>query len=77
MSIPKSYPKYKQALCRCRMIAPTKKPDLDNICKSILDSLQGGYAFVDDSQVVKLIAEKVYADKPFVEVTIDELQPTE
>lgn len=74
VSIPKSYPKYKQALCRCRMIAPNKKPDIDNICKSIMDSLQGGYAFEDDSQIVKLVAEKVYADEPFVEVMIDELR---
>ena len=72
VSIPKSYPKYKQALCRCRMIAPSKKPDLDNVCKSILDALNDA-AFEDDAQVVKLIAEKVYADEPFVEVMIDEL----
>ena len=71
-SIPKSMPKYKQALCRCRMIAPTKKPDIDNILKSVFDALNG-YAFADDVQIVKVIAEKVYADEPFVEVTIDEL----
>lgn len=75
VSIPKSYPKYKQALCRCRMIAPAKKPDLDNVLKSIMDALNG-YAFDDDSQIVKVIAEKIYADEPFVEVTIDELQFT-
>ena len=73
MSIPKSYPKYKQALCRCRMIAPAKKPDLDNVLKAIFDSLNGA-AFEDDSQIVKVVAEKVYADEPFVEVTIDELR---
>ena len=72
MSIPKSYPKYKQALCRCRMIAPAKKPDLDNVLKCIFDALNGA-AFEDDSQIVKVVAEKVYADEPFVEVTIDEL----
>lgn len=72
VSIPKSYPKYKQALCRCRMIAPTKKPDIDNVLKSIFDALNG-CAFDDDSQIVKVVAEKVYADEPFVEVMIDEL----
>ena len=71
-AIPKSLPKYKQALARCRMIAPTKKPDIDNILKSIFDALNG-YAFADDSQIVKVVAEKVYADEPFVEVAIDEL----
>lgn len=72
MPIPKSYPKYKQALCRCRMIAPAKKPDIDNVLKSIFDALNGA-AFEDDSQIVKIVAEKVYADEPFVEVMIDEL----
>ena len=77
VEIPRSYSKKKQALCREGFVAVTKRPDLDNICKSVLDSINGGYAYADDSQVVKLIAEKVYADKPFVEVTIDELRPTE
>jgi Holliday junction resolvase RusA-like endonuclease len=73
VSVPKSYPKYKQALCRCRMIAPTKKPDIDNILKSIMDALNG-YAFAYDVQIVKVVAEKVYADAPFVEVEIDEFR---
>ena len=71
--IPKSYSKKRQALCRDRFIAPSKKPDIDNILKSIFDALNG-YAFADDVQVVKVIAEKVYAEDPFVEVEIDELR---
>lgn len=71
--IPQSYSKKKQALCRDGFIAPTKKPDIDNILKSIFDALNG-FAFVDDVQVVKVIAEKKYANVPFVEVMIDELQ---
>lgn len=70
--IPQSYSKKKQALCRCRMIAPTKKPDIDNILKSIFDAING-CAFVDDVQIVQVTAEKIYAEAPFVEVTIDEL----
>ena len=70
--IPKSYSKKKQALCRNRFIAPAKKPDLDNILKAIFDALNGA-AFTDDSQIVEVFAEKVYAEDPFVEVTIDEL----
>ena len=73
VSIPKSYSKKKQALCRDRFIAPSKKPDIDNILKSIFDALNG-YAFSDDVQIVKVVAEKVYAEEPFVEVTIDELR---
>lgn len=73
VSIPKSYSKKKQALCRDRFIAPAKKPDIDNIVKSIFDALNG-YAFADDVQIVKVRAEKVYAEEPFVEVEIDELR---
>tara|TARA_Y100000401_G_scaffold1911_1_gene1397 strand:- start:716 stop:1087 length:372 start_codon:yes stop_codon:yes gene_type:complete len=36
----------------------TKKPDIDNLCKSFLDSLQDYGAFLDDSQIVKLTATK-------------------
>lgn len=50
-------------------ISPTKKPDLDNIAKSILDALNG-YAFADDSQVVGLYVTKKYSLNPSVTVTI-------
>lgn len=77
VKIPKSYSKKKYALCRDRMLSPTGKPDTDNIVKSILDALSGGKAgagaYEDDAQVVKITAEKVYAEEPFVEVMIDEL----
>ena len=36
-----------------------KKPDIDNICKSVLDALNG-IAYADDAQVVKKIASKEY-----------------
>lgn len=34
------------------------KPDIDNTCKAILDSLNG-FAYIDDNQVVKLTAIKI------------------
>lgn len=71
VSIPKSYTKKKQALCRDRFIAPGKKPDIDNVCKAIMDACNG-IAYEDDAQVVYIIAEKVYAIEPFVEVQINE-----
>jgi Holliday junction resolvase RusA-like endonuclease len=71
-SIPQSYSKKKQALCRDRVLAPGKKPDIDNVLKAIFDALNG-YAYEDDAQITSIRAEKVYADKPFVEVKIDEL----
>ena len=69
MKIPKSYSKKKQALCRDRVIAPTKKPDIDNILKAIFDALNG-LAYEDDSQIVKIVSEKIYAKEPFVQVVI-------
>ena len=52
----------------------TKKPDIDNLIKFVLDALQGhnGY-FLDDSQVVRLYAEKLYTDNdPHTEIMIVE-----
>lgn len=69
MKVPKSYPKKKREKCLNGEIAPTKKPDVDNVLKSIFDALCG-YAMVDDSQIIEVIAEKLYAEEPYVEVTI-------
>jgi len=73
--IPKSYSKKKQALCRDGVLVPAKKPDVDNVLKSIFDALQG-YAYEDDCQVVAIVAEKMYAENPFVEVVLDEYKRT-
>ena len=75
-SIPKSYSKKKQALCRDGVLVPAKKPDVDNVLKAVFDSLQG-YAYEDDSQIVVIVAEKMYSQEPFVEVVLDEYKRTE
>ena len=72
VSVPKSYSKKKTAQCLAGRIAPSKKPDIDNVIKCILDALNG-YAFEDDSQVTRLKAEKIYAEEPYVDVYIKEL----
>ena len=72
-SIPTSYSKKKQALCRDRVLVPSKKPDIDNILKAVFDALKG-YSFEDDVQIVQVYAEKQYAVEPFVEVEIDEFR---
>lgn len=48
---------------------PLKKPDLDNIAKVCLDSLNG-IAYPDDSQIVELSVEKWYAKEPKVEIIL-------
>ncbi len=38
-------------------ISPTKKPDIDNIAKIVLDAMNK-FAFKDDTQITKLEVEK-------------------
>ena len=67
--IPKSATKKKKAEMATGAILPTKKPDLDNVKKAILDGLNG-VLFKDDAQVVYLEARKVYGDNPRVDVRV-------
>lgn len=70
--IPKSTSKKKSSQMQTGEIRHTKRPDIDNLCKSILDGLNK-IAFLDDSQIVQLIANKYYSIKPRVEITIKEM----
>jgi len=56
------------------IINHTFKPDIDNLVKLIADTIQGqDRMIVDDSQICRLQAEKVYGDPPMTEVIIEEL----
>lgn len=68
-SIPKSFSKKKRVQAIEGKIKPTKKPDTDNIAKTILDSLNG-IAFEDDKQVVALLVKKLYGEEPKVVVSL-------
>ena len=48
------------------------KPDVDNIIKIYLDALNK-IAYNDDNQVVSIICNKYYSDRPYVEIEITEL----
>lgn len=65
--IPKSTPKNKRA----GMKWYDKKPDVDNIAKSVMDALNG-VAYDDDKQIIWLVIRKMYGE-PRVEVTIGEI----
>lgn len=52
---------------------PTKKPDIDNIVKVVLDALNG-LAYKDDTQVVRVFAQKSYYYQSYVEVQIKTLE---
>ena len=44
-------------------VYPMGMPDLDKLCRSVLDALTG-IVFADDAQVISLYAAKVYAEEP-------------
>lgn len=67
--IPKNTSKKKTESMIKGYIRPTKKPDVDNIAKIILDALNG-VAYSDDTQVVEIIVTKSYSETPRVEITI-------
>lgn len=57
--VPKSYPKKRQKIIEDNLEYPMKKPDLDNVAKVVLDSLNG-VAYKDDAQVIELNMKKRY-----------------
>ena len=69
-SIPKSKSKKIKEKMINGDINPTKKPDVDNIAKIILDSLNG-IAYHDDSEIVQCSIKKRYAELPRVEVYLE------
>lgn len=52
-------------------ISPTKKPDIDNIVKVILDAMNK-FAFKDDTQITKLEVEKKYGIEEKIYIKIEE-----
>ena len=69
--IPKSWPKKIKQGALDEEVFPKVKPDLDNVVKAVLDALNG-VVYLDDAQVVNLVATKRYATEPRVEVYIFE-----
>ena len=72
MPIPKSYSKKQKAEILSGRLKHTKKPDIDNLTKSVLDALNG-LAYADDSKIIKVAAEKQYSEKPRTELSIKEV----
>lgn len=72
MPIPKSYSKKQRAEILNGRLKHTKKPDIDNLIKSVLDALNG-LAYADDSKIIKVAAEKQYSEKPKTELSIKEV----
>ena len=72
--IPKSYTKKRVQAIREELEYPQKKPDIDNVAKIILDSLNK-IAYEDDSQVVELTVLKRYTEEvERVEFELEEIK---
>jgi len=72
--VPKSYTKKKIQAIRDGLEYPQKKPDIDNVAKIILDSLNG-IAYKDDSQVIELSVLKRWTeDIERVEFELEEIK---
>lgn len=70
-SIPKNTSKKNAGLMLENTISPTKKPDIDNIVKIILDALNK-MAFKDDNQITKLEVEKIYSTEDKIIIKIED-----
>jgi Holliday junction resolvase RusA-like endonuclease len=71
--IPESWSNKKKLEAISGLITPTVKPDLDNIAKVVLDSMNK-IVYDDDKQVVKLSMSKEYSSKPRIGVYVYEMQ---
>ena len=68
--IPKSISKKK----REQLQYVTKKPDIDNLTKAVLDAINNAGLWEDDSQIASLQVKKIYSEEPRCLITIREVE---
>lgn len=69
MAVPASWTKGKRQQAYRQEMRPAVKPDIDNLIKTVMDACNG-VIYLDDSQVIKLAASKVYVTEEQVPMTI-------
>ena len=69
--IPKYFSKKKRNEALSGHVRPQTKPDIDNVVKVVCDALNK-VAYNDDTQVVKIVAEKYYGETPGLVIEIKE-----
>ena len=72
MAVPKSYSQKRREACLNGSDKPLKKPDWDNVAKSICDAMNG-IIYVDDTQIVEAHITKQYAQQAEVVVLVQEV----
>jgi Holliday junction resolvase RusA-like endonuclease len=71
MPIPASLSKVKQKALNGEF--HIKRPDTDNLLKSVKDSLNGIF-YKDDSQICDVVAKKIYSTYPRTEIILKEIK---
>jgi len=51
----------------------SKRPDLDNLEKAVLDACTNAGIWIDDSLVCNKFSRKTYSDHPGIEISIEEI----
>lgn len=72
LPVPKSYPKKRSEACLSGSEWPTKKPDWDNVAKSVADAMND-IVFLDDTQIVIAKIVKRYSAEAGVDVQVSEV----
>ncbi len=72
LEVAKSHSKVKKTKMLNNLLQCTKKPDIDNIVKVVLDALNK-VAYQDDTQVVELVAIKRWSNESRLKVIIEEI----
>lgn len=71
-AVPASYSKKRTEACLSGQEKHTKKPDLDNVVKTVLDGMSD-IVFLSDSQITSIHATKVYGEVAKVEVLVKQV----
>ena len=66
---PRKMSSHDKLLADLDMFYKASRPDIDNVGKLVLDSMNG-IVYYDDNQVVKLLAEKVYCKREGIELKV-------
>ena len=74
LPVPKSYPKKRSEACLNGSEWPIKKPDWDNVAKSVADAMND-IVFLDDTQIVIARVVKTYSAEAGVDVQVSEVLP--
>ena len=52
---------------------PTKRPDIDNLSKGLLDAMNG-FIYLDDKQITSLCASKIYGTRAYTWAKFTEIE---